>query len=555
MGRDREPRKGLSAYYMKNKKYKKKILFCSESGDINSGYGKYTASILSRLYDTHKYKIAELSSYKTVNTPKNYPWKIYPNAVNEKDERFNQYNANTTNQFGQWRLDLVLADFKPDIVIDFRDIFMSLFEGASVFREHFHWILAPTIDSFPIRTEWVDGLKSCDTLLTHTHWTKDQIEDRYGIKVSGVVKDSIDTETFSPKNKIALRNRFNVSPNSFIIGSVMRNQRRKLIPDLLKIIKEISSTNPDTYLYLHTSYPEAMGWDIPDLLLELNVQNNVLFTYRCNNCHHWQPSIWKGPQAVCPKCSQRKMILANVSNGVTDQELSDIYNIFDIYIQYAICEGFGIPPLEAASCGIPVISIDHGSMKEVCDSVGGTTVPLSKIFREQENNSDRVYPNNEAAIKIIKGVIDTPKLNLMELGEQHRANVLENHSWDQTAQEFEKIIDSIKISNYHGKWTALSYSHFENINKSMPDIQNNRKYVNYIIDNVLEMPKLKESFFIQQLIMALDNGYILSEGKILPYGKEDATKILEVLFNNKKMLHQFLIDPTIVQHRDFLNYK
>ena len=45
------------------------------------------------------------------------------------------------------------------------------------------------------------------------------------------------------------------------------------------------------------------------------------------------------------------------------------------------------------------------------------------------------------------------------------------------------------------------------------------------------MPKLKESFFIQQLIMALDNGYILSEGKVLPYGKEDATKILEVLLH------------------------
>jgi glycosyltransferase involved in cell wall biosynthesis len=540
---------------MKKNKYKKKILFCSESGDINSGYGKYTKAILSRLYDTNKYKIAELSSYKTVDTPNNYPWKVYPNAVNEKDERFAQYNANTTNQFGQWRLDLVLADFKPDIVIDFRDIFMSLFEGASVFREYFHWILAPTIDSFPIRTEWVDGLKNCDTLLTHTHWTKDQIESRYGIPVSGIVKDSIDTNTFLPKNKIALRNRFQLSPSSFIIGSVMRNQKRKLIPDLLKIIKKISENNKDTYLYLHTSYPEAMGWDIPDLLLEFDVQNNVLFTYRCNNCNHWEPSIWKGPQAVCPKCSQKKMVLANVSHGVTDQQLSDIYNMFDVYIQYAICEGFGIPPLEAASCGIPVVSIDHGSMKEVCNSVGGTSVPLSQIFREQENNSDRVYPDNQETIKIIQDIIDQPRFTLMELGELHREKVIENHSWDKTAKEFEKIIDNTKIINYHGRWSALSSNHFQKINKTMPDIESNRKYVNYIIDHVLEMPKLKESFFIQQLVMALDNGYILSEGKILPYGKEDATKILEVLFNNKKMLHQFLTDNTIIKQRDFLNYK
>ena len=115
--------------------------------------------------------------------------------------------------------------------------------------------------------------------------------------------------------------------------------------------------------------------------------------------------------------------------------------------------------------------------------------------------------------------------------------------------------DNTKIINYHGRWSALSSNHFQKINKTMPDIESNRKYVNYIIDHVLEMPKLKESFFIQQLVMALDNGYILSEGKILPYGKEDATKILEVLFNNKKMLHQFLTDNTIIKQRDFLNYK
>ena len=207
---------------------KKRILFCSESSHVKSGYGNYTRSILSRLYDTNKYEIAELSCYRTTSQPKDCPWKIYPNAVDKIDPRAEHYNANVNNQFGQWRFDIVVADFKPDIVIDFRDVFMTVFERTSIFRNKFRLILAPTIDSFPIKHEWLDLLKNCDILLTHTDWAKNRIEQEYGISVSGVVRDSIDYNIFRPKNTIACRMSAGLDMNAFIIGSVMRNQKRKL---------------------------------------------------------------------------------------------------------------------------------------------------------------------------------------------------------------------------------------------------------------------------------------------------------------------------------------
>lgn len=50
---------------------------------------------------------------------------------------------------------------------------------------------------------------------------------------------------------------------------------------------------------------------------------------------------------------------------VPDSELSAIYRKARLYVFASLYEGFGIPPLEAMSCGVPVISSDHPCMKEV----------------------------------------------------------------------------------------------------------------------------------------------------------------------------------------------
>lgn len=552
---EREPlrKEGFSVDIMINNS-KIRILFCTESSHIQSGYGNYTRSILQRLFDTGKYEIAELSCYRTVSFKDSCPWKIYPNAVEKDDPRFSQYNSSISNSFGQWRFDLVVAHFKPDIVIDFRDVFMTTYQRTSVFRDKFHWILAPTIDSFPVRHEWLDLISNCDTLLTHTEWAKNTIENLYGIKVSGVVRDSIDLNSFKPQNKISSRNTLGLGLDTFIIGSVMRNQKRKLIPNLFKIIGKLNNLmDKKTYLYMHTSYPESIGWDIPDLLLEYNVYNYVLFTYVCNSCKHWTPMKWKGAQTVCPKCSKLKMTLANVSNGISDTDLSKIYSTFDLYIQYSICEGFGIPPLEAAACGIPFITVDHGAMGELADDLGGFKVPVAVTFREQEINADRVYPDDEMCAYMISKFQDATMSEKMKIAEIQTSKILANHSWDKTAKEFEKIIDSVDVQSID-RWEPITTEHFAKIKKNVDPTTNNREFVYNVIDTILEAPSLKTSFFIQQLIMALDNGYVMSNNSIIPYSQSDALKTLEMWFNNKTMLNRFLEDNSVINQNDFLTY-
>jgi len=534
---------------------KKKVLFCTESGDLSTGYGNYTRSLLNRLHETGKYEIAELSCYKTCETKNNNPWKVYPNAVKKDDQRNQTYKQNIQNQFGQWRFDLVVAHFKPDVVVDFRDIFMSVFQRTSVFRNKFHWVLAPTIDSFPVRPEWVDSLANCDTLLTHTEWAKKEIEERYSIPVAGVVKDSIDTKIFQPINKIGMRQAFGIENiSSTIIGSVMRNQKRKLIAELLKMFSDLIKDHPDTYLYLHTSYPETRGWNIPSLLLEHDVYHRVLFTYVCQNCSNICPMTWKGTSYKCQKCKKNKLVLPSSSTGIKDIELAQIYNMFDIYIQYAICEGFGIPPLEAASCGIPMITMNHGAMKELGEDFEAELID-GEIYRELENSSDRIYPDNKDCLEKIKKLINLSEIEKIKIKEKYRNKVLSKHSWDITSENFEKVLDNIKDLE-ENRWVAIPKEHFDKIVKNAPNLENHRDLVYHVVDNILQEPTLKQSFFIQSVIKALDIGYIIDDDALIPYDRQAAMKTLEMWFNNKVFLHRFLEDPSLLskEKSDFLNY-
>ena len=55
---------------------------------------------------------------------------------------------------------------------------------------------------------------------------------------------------------------------------------------------------------------------------------------------------------------------------VSDEDLPYIYNQAAIFIYPSLYEGFGLPPLEAMACGVPVICSNISSLPEVVDKAG-----------------------------------------------------------------------------------------------------------------------------------------------------------------------------------------
>jgi len=336
---------------------RRKILMVTESSTTLSGYGTYTKALLSRLHKSGKYEVAELAGYAHINTPglKDIPWKVYPNGLdpsNPNDPRHQILNSQPINQFGAWRLERVCLDFKPDIVFDIRDPWMLMFEGQSPLRKFYHWVIMPTVDSAPQQEEWIDSFMQADRVFTYSDWGLDVLKQQSCnlIKTERSAPPGVDENLFKPvANKLEHRRQLGFQPDMFIVGTIMRNQRRKLFPDLINAFKIYlekcyaagkADLANKSYLYFHTSYPDVVGcWNMPRLLKESGISHKILWTYICRNCRHISVSPFQDGRTVCAMCNNVSATLPSVGDGLTQPQLVDILNLFDVYAQYAVCLG------------------------------------------------------------------------------------------------------------------------------------------------------------------------------------------------------------------------
>lgn len=537
---------------------------CAESSSVISGFGNYSRNILSRLHHSGKYEVAELSCYRSAQTPKTEPWTVFPNIPTDPEALKNYNTSNPSNAFGMWAFDAACCIFKPDIVLDIRDYWMLSFVEVSPLRPYFHWLIAPTIDSAPQKPDWLQTFTNADSVSAHTQWGIDYLKST-GLKINLVepLNDSVDTNSFcvSASAYNSVREENSIPQDDFIVGTVMRNQKRKLIPNLIKIIKKLSLKYKNVKLYLHTSYPDNNGWDIPGLLLEHDAADLVYLTYKCqnSNCQKFFISKYHENPAICKFCHNPSATICNVTNGLTDQQLSNLYNIFDVYVQYAICEGFGIPVVEAASCGTKVITVDHGAMREIGLNIGSEIVKLDATFRELETGADRVTPDDNDCLSILEKLyIENQNKNWLDKlkeREVNREKLLSIYSWDKTANTLMNIIDNIQLVNDQGKWDAPLKQTYPEINA--PKLPSNREFINFIIDNILDYPYLKQTGIIQNIIRSLDNGFVAGNNRINKFTIEEAVKSLEAFLNNKNIWEKVRVGeielPPIYQY--LLNYK
>ncbi|MCE7699524.1 MAG: glycosyltransferase family 4 protein [Methanobacterium paludis] len=62
----------------------------------------------------------------------------------------------------------------------------------------------------------------------------------------------------------------------------------------------------------------------------------------------------------------------------TGNELRKLYNSCDIFLFPSHCEGFGLPPMEAMACELPVVSTDVGAIKDI--ALPGKTALVSNPY-------------------------------------------------------------------------------------------------------------------------------------------------------------------------------
>lgn len=491
------------------------VLCVTESSYLSSGYGTYTHEVLKRLHKMDLFNIIEFSSFGDYNDPRiaNIPWKFISNLPNPaKPEEDSVYHSCSENKFGAWKFEEVCLKVKPDIVFSFRDWWADSFIFTSPFRDFYHYACMPTADGSPLNTQWVASYMEADAVFAYNDWSLDLLKNQSGGKINTICSapPGADTQVFKKveDRNLHQQNFLGVPPNSFIIGSTMRNMKRKLYPDIIECFERFLKEGPShlrnrSYLYLHTAYPDA-GWDIPKLLKDYKVAHKTFFTYLCRNCNKSYASLFQDSINICKHCSNKSLMFADSGIGISRGELASVMNCFDVYLQISNCEGFGMPQVEAASCEIPVFSTDYSAMTDVVRKLNGVPINVIKFQREAETNRFMAIPDVNDLFNKIMWFSQLPKTIQNRMGYMARKGVLEHYTYEKTAKIWADHFLSVKLKDHKNTW--FSKSRLFQPNTNIPNNLSNEEFIRWCVAHVLNKPEKMNSYLANRLTRDLNWG-------------------------------------------------
>ena len=154
---------------------------------------------------------------------------------------------------------------------------------------------------------------------------------------------------------------------------------------------------------------------------------NGVFLKKVEDINHPELESLKQTNRLIKKYNLEDKIIK--PGSIDNSELVAIYNLATLYIQPSLYEGFGLPVLEALSCGTPVVSSQAGSLPEV----GGRAV----IYFDPTNL--------EKFVLILKNLLEdrSALTKLSQLGLQQASKFSWEKTAKQTAQVYEQAIKNV----------------------------------------------------------------------------------------------------------------
>lgn len=493
---------------------KTRVLLVNEYSQLNTGYSVYGNEVLRRLSAVGDYELAELACYfEWGQQPPELPWAILPNNPPDAERTpGNAFDALPTQAFGSWRFHEACLEFRPDIIFDIRDMWMTEFEARSPYRRFYRWAPLAPVDSVPQRESWLAHYVEADAVLTYTDWGADVLRRDGGglVNVFAAAPAGIDFEVFRPMNRDAVRDAMGIDRDAVIVGTVMRNQPRKLFPALIRDFAEVLRRAPSDlarrlHLYLHTSWPDE-GIDLPRFIRESGISRKIACTYVCAHCKHMAASFFQDAPIICPRCHQRSFMLPNVKCGVDRKGLAAVNNLFDVYVQYSNSEGLGIPQLEAAACGIPVMAVDYSAMSDVVRKLGGVPIDC-RLEIEPSTGTYRASPVGEDFVVKLLGLLRETGHKFLGRRKAAAEAARRHYTWDRCAQVWDSAFRKLIPPGTGGgqQWSAPP--RFLPEPPPVPErFDSHRELVRWGIQTYLGRPELSSGYMAMRAMRDLSLG-------------------------------------------------
>jgi glycosyltransferase involved in cell wall biosynthesis len=428
---------------------KKTVVLHSNHSRVFTGFGKNMRNVLRYLHKTGKYNLVEFANAKTKDSDelKTLPWRAYGTLPeNSKLQSFGGDQTKIrTAAYGLYEIDGLMKEVKPDFYIGIEDIW-----ALAPLVEKKWWnqncMIWTTLDSLPI---YPDALKMIPKVNHYYAWASFVSKEvkRLGYDEGAIktLRGAGETSAFyrlSDDSRAALRKEFNLS-DEFIIGFVFRNQLRKSVPNLLQGFKIFKDKNPKVKakLLLHTHWSE--GWDIPRLIKDAGIENSdVLTTYFCKSCKQFEVKPFIGQKIECRYCGAKGTVeTTNISDGVSEAQLNEVYNLMDVYCHPFTSGGQEIPITEAKLTELVTLVTNYSCGEDFCTEESGG-IPLNwKPYYEPGSNFIKATTLPESIAEKLERVYKMSPSKRAEMGKVGRRFVINNLSAEIIGKQLEKIID------------------------------------------------------------------------------------------------------------------
>lgn len=368
---------------------KLKILWSSVSPQMETGYGRVTKEIVTRL----KKAGFDIMLHG------------YQHQFDQDWEGIKILKTGDKEQWGEEVLKKYFDEYKRDIVITLYDVWKLDFIPKLGIR----WIPYFPIDAEPLTKPLTEPLKSAYKRICFSNFAKGLLDnDKFE---NTMIPHGVDTKIFKPlENRDELRENSGIAKGDFIIGTVGMNIfDRKDFPRMIRIFSEFVKKNSLTnaYLYLHTD-PKAQapfGFSISELAEQYGVSKYV-------------------------KCFNKNPFTSPLQNS----GMAKMYNTFDVLMITSRAEGCCLPVLEAQACGLPCIVSDYSATPEWLgdygwkvkseDYVQVLTTPMLNHWHLMDV---------EEGVKSLEDAYNNPE-KVKEFGIKAREAMLE-YDWDKIVEE------------------------------------------------------------------------------------------------------------------------
>lgn len=300
---------------------------------VRAGIGNYTYSLLKELLKTdlsNTYTLLSKSQMNELTFPESLK---QPDRINLSRNIYKYLPFDSERLNGRFDLyhepNYIPRIFKGKIVTTICDMSYKLFPQYHPRRR------VMTFNFFENR------MRNSDRIITISENSKQEIiellkvpEEKVVVTYLGASEDYKPIE-INPEQKHYFRKTYGLPDNYLLyVGTIEPRKNLSRLIEAFYLFKKETTTQNNIKLVL----AGGKGWlfyEIFSRVQELKIEDQIVFT-----------------------------------GYVPDEHLPYLYNMAMAFVYPSIYEGFGLPPLEAMSCGIPVISSNTSSIPEVVGAAG-----------------------------------------------------------------------------------------------------------------------------------------------------------------------------------------